>query len=297
MNRWEVSAKHSGVSLQVFLKEMLGEGVSGKQIKRLIDAGKCLLNRKPERFASRLVGAGDKVELDVSTAPSEKTRKTAPVDSSLVLYSDDDLIAYNKPAGISSDSPDLLDALQKRFGACILLHRLDKDTTGILLFARNEAAAAAVEKQFKQRIVKKTYLAFVKGTPSKSSGMIENFLGKLHVFHGQTVWGVVPRDKGLLAKTGWEIKERGKGAALLICRPETGRTHQIRVHLSNLGFPILGDHQYGGAFDGEFRPQRTLLHASEVAFQHPKSGQLITIKSPLPADFKEALKRLMGRHE
>lgn len=296
MNRWEVSGKLSGTSLQVFLKEMLGEGVSGKQIKRLIDAGKCLLNKKAERFASRLVGTGDKVELDVSKPP-EKVLQSNLGDSSRILYSDDDIIAYNKPAGVSSDSPDVMDALQKRFGACILLHRLDKDTTGILLFARNKSAAAAIEKLFKLRLVKKTYLAFVKGIPSKSSGMIENYLGKLHVFHGQTVWGVVPRDKGLPAKTGWEIKERGKGASLLICRPETGRTHQIRVHLSSFGFPILGDHQYGSSFAGDYRPQRTLLHAAEISFVHPKTGQELTVKAPLPADFKEAGKHLLGSHE
>ncbi|HEV8052187.1 MAG TPA: RluA family pseudouridine synthase [Parachlamydiaceae bacterium] len=295
MNRWEVSAKHSGVSLQVFLKEMLGEGVSGKQIKRLIDAGKCMLNRKSERFASRLVGPGDKVELDISK-PAEKVRQSNIADSTRILYSDEDIIAYNKPAGVASDSSGILDGLKKRFGACILLHRLDKETTGILLFARNEPVAAAIEKLFKQRLVKKTYLAFVKGIPSKTSGMIENSLGKLHVFHGQTVWGVVPREKGLLAKTSWEVKEKGKGSALLICRPETGRTHQIRVHLSNLGFPILGDHQYGSSFAGEYRPQRIMLHASEISFEHPKTKQPLNISSPLPDDFKEAMKLLLVSH-
>jgi 23S rRNA pseudouridine955/2504/2580 synthase/23S rRNA pseudouridine1911/1915/1917 synthase len=292
MDRWEVSQKQSGISLQVFLKEKLGEGVSAKQIKRAIDAGKCLLNGKAERFSSRLVGFGDKVELDISP-PKEKSKQVDIKESERVLYSDDDLIAYNKPASIVSDSKDLLDVLEKRFGSVILLHRLDKDTTGVLLFARNELAAKAIETLFKKRLVKKTYLAFVNGIPAKSSGVIENFLGKLHVYQGQTVWGAVLREKGLLAKTTWEIKKKGKGAALILCRPETGRTHQIRVHLSSLGHPILGDHQYGRAFTCDYRPQRVLLHAAEIVFEHPRTKQLLTIKAVLPEDFLDATKRLL----
>lgn len=296
MNRWDVLQKQSGLSLQVFLKEKLGEGVSAKQIKRAIDSGKCLLNGKPERFSSRLVGLGDKVELEISPPP-EKVKTTKTDQTARILYSDDDIIAYNKPAGIPSDSKDLLDDLQKHFGPVILLHRLDKETTGILLFARNEATARAIEAQFKKRLVKKTYLAFVNGLPIKAAGTVENFLGKLHVYQGQTVWGVVPKEKGLLAKTLWEVKKRGKGASLVICRPETGRTHQIRVHLSSLGHPILGDHQYGRSFTCDYRPNRILLHASEIVFEHPKTKHLITITTTLPDDFVEATQRLLEKHE
>lgn len=290
MNRWDVLQKQSGLSLQFFLKEKL-ETASGKQIKRLIDSGKCLLNGKPERFASRLVGVGDTVELDVSSTESKK-QNTKVGETKSILYTDEDLIAYNKPAGISSDHKDLQQYLQDRFGNAILLHRLDKETTGVLLFARNEQAAKAIEDLFKKRLVKKTYFAIVNGIPAKSSGTIENQLGKLHVYHGQAIWGEVL--KGLPAKTLWEVKKKGKGAALIICRPETGRTHQIRVHLSGLGHPILGDHQYGRSFTCSYRPQRVLLHAAEVAFEHPKTKQPILIKAPIPSDFSEAMKTLWG---
>lgn len=296
MIRWEVTQSHSGISLQVFLKEKMGGTLSAKQIKRAIDAGKCRLNGKLERFSSRLVGTGDQIELD-EVNPVEKPQHSDFDEPGRILYADEDLIAYNKPAGVSSESHDLLESMQKKFGLLILLHRLDKETTGILLFARNEPTAKAVEALFKKRLVKKTYLAFVDGLPAKPSGTIENFLGKLHICHGRCVWGVVPRDKGHTAKTSWEIKTRGKNASLLICRPETGRTHQIRIHLSGLGHPILGDSLYGRSFVCDYRPRRILLHASEIAFEHPMTKQQIVVKSSLPDDFKQAAKQLTGRNE
>lgn len=292
MNQWEVVQSQSGMSLQVFLKEMLGGTISAKQIKRAIDSGHCLLNQKRERFSSRLVGTGDIVQLQDPFPFKKVGRETAsPLDR--VLYSDDDMIAYDKSSGVLSDSKDLLEALKKRFGAVILLHRLDKETTGVLLFARNERTAKAIEALFKQRLIKKTYLAVVDGSPSQASGIIENFLGKRHAYHGQAIWGSVSEEKGMPARTHWECIEKGKEASLVRCRPETGRTHQIRVHLSGLGCPILGDYQYGSSFKCRYRPNRMLLHALEVTFHHPKDKRLITIKASLPDDFLEAAKCLL----
>lgn len=293
MDSWQVLQKQSGQSLQVFLKEKMGEGVSGKHVKRLIDAGKCRLNGRPERFASRLVGTGDKVELD-SAKPAEKPKKTNFKVLNELLYEDDDIIAYNKPSGISSDNPEMSDSLQKRFGKAILLHRLDKETTGVLLFARNEKTAQEIETLFKNRKIEKTYLALVNGVPQKKSGIIQNYLGKLHVYHGQSVWGEVPPEQGMIAKTAWETTKNGRGASLITCHPTTGRTHQIRVHLSGLGHPILGDNQYGRSFTCSYPTQRILLHAAEITFEHPKTKQSLTIKSPLPDDFVDALKCLIG---
>lgn len=286
MDRWDVQSKQSGQSLQLFLKEKLGN-VSGKQVKRLIDSGKCLLNGHPERFSSRLVGAGDVVELNYSPP-----LKAATADASSILYVDDDLIAYDKPAGMASDSQELLKQLQKQFGKVILLHRLDKETTGVLLFARHEQSAEAVEALFKKRLVKKTYLAIIDGVTKNRSGIIENHLGKLHVYQGQTIWGEVK--EGLYAKTSWEMQKSGHGASLLCCQPETGRTHQIRVHLSGLGHPILGDHQYGRSWTCKYHPQRVLLHASSVAFEHPSTKKSLVITSPIPHDFSEAMQALWG---
>lgn len=293
MDRWSVQQKQSGQSLQVFLKTML-ENLSGKQIKRLIDSGKCLLNSKPERFSSRLVGAGDIVELDASR--SDKTHESNSF-AKTILYSDDDLVIYNKPAGIASDSKNLLASVQRDFGKVVLLHRLDKETTGILLFARNESAANLIEGLFKKRLVKKDYFAIVDGIFQKPLGTIENHLGKLSVYHGQTIWGEVQPEKGLYAKTSWEVKKSGKGASLLCCRPETGRTHQIRVHLSALGHPILGDHQYGRLLTCFYRPQRILLHAAGLTFKHPVTKKSLYIEAPMPEDFKKAVQALWEKDE
>ena len=292
MGKWDVLPGQSGMSLLVFLKEKLGEGVSAKSIKRAIDAGKCFLNGKIERFSARLVGSGDRIAFEA--LPLSKKVESNPItDSTRILHKDKFLIAFNKPSGISSDSGEILAGLQKSFGPLILLHRLDKETTGILLFAREEAFAKEVEALFRKRAVKKTYLAIVDGRPAKSSGVVENFLARLHTCQGKSIWGAVSKEKGLPAKTSWEVKTKGKKASLLICRPETGRTHQIRIHLSGIGHPILGDSQYGRAFACDYRPGRILLHALEIAFVHPKTGEMIVLNAPLPEDFAQAISSLI----
>lgn len=285
MSRWIVSEKDSGQSLQAFLKSHLGQEISAKKIKRVLDAGRCTLNGRVERFGTRLVGKGDKIEC-ASFGTEVKPAKSGNGDR--ILYLDDDLIAFNKPPGMASDSKSLAAELLK-YGPVKLLHRLDKETSGILLFARNENTAKAIEGLFKQRKMAKTYYAIVDGIPKASTGVIENFLGKLKVYEGQTLWGEVSKDKGLISKTKWQLKTPGKTASLVICYPETGRTHQIRVHLSSIGHPILGDMQYGRRFKSPYKAPRVLLHAYEIEFIHPHTGKSITIKAPLPDDFAEAL--------
>jgi 23S rRNA-/tRNA-specific pseudouridylate synthase len=123
--RWKVEKEQSGMRLQAFIKGQMGESVSAKQIKHAVDAGRCLLNGKPERFASRLVGSGDIVEMD---GLQQKTATTTPGlrETTEILYLDEALLAYNKPSGVAADNPQLLKNLQQQFGSLILLHRLDK---------------------------------------------------------------------------------------------------------------------------------------------------------------------------
>nr|MBA3817181.1 RNA pseudouridine synthase [Parachlamydiaceae bacterium] len=143
---------------------------------------------------------------------------------------------------------------------------------------------------FKQRKVKKTYLAIVDGLPKSSQGIIDNFLGKISIYEGQTLYGEVSKAKGgLSARTVWKKEKTGVAASFIICYPETGRTHQLRVHLSGLGHPILGDYQYGRSFKCSFRPQRMLLHAYEITFENPVTNQLIQVIAKQPADFVEAI--------
>lgn len=292
MTEWIVSSEESGLKLQTFIKNKSPSEMTARQIKKAIEAGRCLCNGKIERFASRMVGRGDRISFDPLPEPIESMINLN--DSSYFLYADEHIIAYNKPPKIASEDGGLLSAVEKRFGKSILLHRLDKDTTGILLFARDDVTAKFMLDLFKKRNIKKTYLAIVDGVLTVTSGCIDNYLGKLKTYQGQTLWGSVPKEKGSHARTQWNVQKASSAASLIICHPETGRTHQIRVHLSELGHPILGDYQYGRSFKSNYKPERMLLHASEVNFEHPISHQLLKIAAPLPADMKTAAHQLFG---
>lgn len=292
MERWKVEAAQSGQTLLSFIKGCLGPSISAKQIKRAVDGGSCLLNGRGERFASRLVGRGDVVEF--SMPERQEKKPTGGTHSLRFLYADELVFALDKPAGMVSDGVRMKEAIGSIYPGSILLHRLDKDTTGVLLFARTPEAAEAIEKQFKQRQVAKTYYAIVDGVIKQKTGKIDNFLGKIGACHGQTLWGEVAGGKGLPAYTEWEVVKKGREATMVVCKPRTGRTHQLRVHLSGIDHPILGDSQYGKSFKCRYKPARCLLHAAEITFQHPSTGKLLTIESPFPEDFNEAAAALMG---
>ena len=277
MSVWKVAAHENGQKLSVFLKDKLGEGYSARQIKQAIEHNACRINGRVERFATAVVGKGDSIVFEDVQAKS-KTKME-------ILYQDAYLLACNKPAGVASDDPALIPA-----PGLELLHRLDKDTTGVLLWAKTPGSAKKMKELFKNRLVMKTYLAVVDGIPKDQSGHVENHSGRLHQYHGQSLWG--PVEKGFLAITDWKLEKKLRHASLLCCYPHTGRTHQIRVHLSGLGHPILGDRQYGKRFRCEFRPSRCLLHAQKIAFTHPETNSLLEITASTPADLQEALDKL-----
>jgi len=269
---WVVDGEYKLID---FLKRQLGQHISARQIKRSIENNGCLLNGKVERFASHQVHSGDRVDFDFVV------KEEIPIDISRVLYSDNHILAFNKPPGISSED----EALQIEPGLS-LIHRLDKETSGVLLFAKTEAIRKAMIELFRAKKIHKVYYAWVDGVPAKSNGIIDNYLGKRSAYAGQAIWGAVSASKGLHARTEWRLERQAKNASLLRCVPITGRTHQIRVHLSGMGHPILGDHQYGRTFRCPYRPQRCLLHASEIAFEHPATGKSLAIQAPLPEDMQ-----------
>lgn len=298
---WVVQTEESGVKLQVFLKNKL-ESFSARQIKHSVDSGNCQINGKVERFSSRLVGRGDRITFYQPVEVNQQIiNKQDQFDlSERILYTDNELIIYNKPAGISSDDPRLLSFIKKQTNGASaqLVHRLDRNTTGVLIFATNQANAEAMFALFKQRQIKKTYLAIVDGVIDRSEGVVDNFLGKINAYHGQTLYGEVSRDKGgLRARTQWKRKKAGKDVTLVACYPETGRTHQLRVHLSGAGHPILGDYQYGSSFGSHYRPTRMMLHAAEIAFIHPVTKQPVHVIAKTPKDFSEAEMRLFKTRE
>jgi RluA family pseudouridine synthase len=196
-----------------------------------------------------------------------------------------------KAEGVSSEAAGILKLLEPH-GSYYLTHRLDKETSGVLLLAKTSQAETLITDAFRKRTIRKEYLALVDGFPKESEGIIENYLGKRGSFHGQTLYGKVAKEKGRLARTKWVLSKAAKQAALLTCFPETGRTHQIRVHLSGLGHPVLGDYQYGKQFRSGIRPPRMLLHAARICFEHPVTKRQMDISAPLPLDFSKVMKTL-----
>jgi RluA family pseudouridine synthase len=239
-----------------------------------------------ERFGSAEVKEGAVVELS-----DDWDKLFAEKPSSLpVVYEDAHLLIVNKPAGwVCSD-----EQCKKTFGSKFaLIHRLDKETTGLLLIAKTNEARLKMIELFKEHKIEKLYYALVDGVPEKEQGIQESFLTKVGTFEGQTRYG--SRSTGQFAKTHWKVLAKGKQAALLACQPVTGRTHQIRVHLAELGHPILVDRQYAERFRCKYFAKRPLLHATRLKFTHPITGQPLDLEQKPPADFQAAMKELLNQ--
>ncbi|MEM8727930.1 MAG: RluA family pseudouridine synthase [Chlamydiota bacterium] len=252
-------------SLLGFLKEKTS--LSVREVKRALENGACSLNGKIERFGSTKLKIGDKATFYLP--------EKAPVGTLKILRQDRFLTLFNKPSGLVS-TPEK---------GHYLVHRLDKGTSGVLLMARTVSIKKALEALFKRRELKKVYIALVKGFPHKESGTVDNKLGKKGTFHGQIFYGA--SKIGKQAVTRYKVLKKGRRASLLELHPETGRTHQLRVHLSELGYPILGDLQYGR--DATFPKDiaRLCLHAYRLSFIHPETGKKVTVTAPLPQLFSE----------
>ncbi|WP_042280974.1 RluA family pseudouridine synthase [Candidatus Protochlamydia sp. R18] len=286
---WVVSNEESGSKLVSFLSKQLSPHYSSRQLKRMIEQNDCQVNGRIERFASTFLGTGDRVSLNLKNPQQNFNRQ---LEQSRILYEDEDLFIYDKPAEMNCDEQGIIALLKPSFPSIQLIHRLDRQTTGVLALAKNKTTFEALVNQFKQLQVSKSYQAIVDGILRPSKGHIENYLGKKHVYQGQTIWGEVPSFQGLYASTYWNCLEIGKKASLVRCFPKTGRTHQIRVHLAGLGHPILGDYQYGKKFTCLHNPPRYLLHAEEMGFIHPRTREKLIVQAILPEDFLDAYKKL-----
>lgn len=290
-----VDRREAGLRLDLFLVGAL-EGLSRKQAKRLVD-GRCVsVNGRMESMASRVLAGGEKVAVRLAEGPA-----AAPPPELALLYQDDDCAAVAKPPGVPSGptrdasrvhAARLAEGLLGR--RLTLLHRLDKDTSGVLLLGKTEAFAAALLTAFRERRVEKEYLALVRGrTPA-------SFEAASHLKEGEGGRMLVVRSGGMRADTGFRTLASAGGYSLVEARPRTGRTHQIRVHLAQAGHPILGDSLYGG--DAAVRlgareepVPRQMLHARALRFQHPVLGRDLTVEAPLPDDFRRLAEALFGR--
>jgi 23S rRNA pseudouridine1911/1915/1917 synthase len=282
-------------------------GLSRARLQSLIRDGRALVDGKPAKSASRVKG-GERVELNLPPPlPARPEAENLPLT---VLFQDRDLLVLDKAAGMVVHPAaghwrgTLVNALLHHVrdlggvGGTLrpgLVHRLDKDTSGCMVVAKNDAALAGLQAAFKTRRVEKTYLALVHGRPPKE-GRIETPYGR-HPRHRQRFTGKLRTGKP--AVTVYRVRERLQGATLLEVDLLTGRTHQIRVHLAEAGHPLLGDALYGGTRKGDARVKavqatlgRQALHAWRLAFPHPRTGGRRAFEAPLPADLGAALEAL-----
>lgn len=254
-----VSGSEKGVKLVHFVQQKLDSKPSLKKIKRLLEGNSCHINGQVERFASYRVKEGDRVTFRYQEAQQE------PIQ---ILYEDQYYRVINKPAGITSE--EIYDQL---------VHRLDKETSGVMVIAKTKEAYDQLKEQFKLRTVHKEYVALIDGIPKEHEGVVESQIAKKR----ENFWGNDP--KGKPAITHWKLCRKGNDFSEVRCYPKTGRTHQIRLHMKQLGHPVLGDYHYCREFLSAKRPKRQMLHASEIRFYHPFKEDLLTVRAPTPQDF------------
>ncbi len=298
MKTLELTADRSGERLDTFVARRCPE-LSRSHARRLIDDGLVSVHGRHGK-ASERVTAGLNVRV---TIPPPETIDLAPEAIPLtIIYQDGDIIVLDKPAGLTvhpapgHPSGTLVNAL---LAACPdlrgiagtlrpgIVHRLDKDTSGLMVVAKNDRAQRALQQQLKDRHVHKTYVTLVHGVPRPREGVIEAPIGR----HPKNRKKMAVVAGGREAITKYRVREEfpGGGCSLLEVEPVTGRTHQIRVHMSALGHAIAGDATYGRRSD---LIGRQALHASKLAFAMPVGGRQIEFESPLPPDIREAVERL-----
>ncbi len=279
---------------------------------RLIRAG-CVTVNGVTKKPRHVIRSGDVVRCEIPP-PQPITCKPEPIPLS-ILYEDADVIVLNKPPGIvvhpapGHHSGTLVNGLLhhcqdlKGIGGQLrpgIVHRLDKDTSGALVVAKDDTAHAALSRQFKKRLVQKRYLALVYGDMKTSAGVIDLPIGR-HPTNRKKMSTKSRRSRS--TETRWKIKERFSGVTLLEVDLRTGRTHQVRVHCSAIGHPVVGDAKYGGKKKWKELPSqetkdivksvhRQMLHSWQLGFTHPRTGQLMSFESPVPDDMASVLKSL-----
>ncbi len=280
---WQVSRLDGQLTLLEFLKRRFKDkDFSLRKIKGWIDAGFCTVAGRPQRFSRTQLVTGERVVLFVP-------EKQAPVQM-LFIYEDDAILVLDKPAGITCDERLVAD-LAKKNKHIELVHRLDKETTGLLICAKTADVKKYFIQQFRALAVQKSYIAIVDGLVQENNGDIQNYLGPIQRYQGHVKWGVVSSD-GHLASSHWHVLKRGKKTSLLHLEPKTGKTHQLRVHTSGMGHPILGDFTYSKTFSCTYKAPRILLHAKTLAFLHPQTHEMMQLSSELPKDIEACLKEL-----
>jgi len=295
-----VPSAAAGMRLDRFVASLPGIGTRS-QAKQLIDAGRVRVDGIARKRALPL-HAGARITVSVPLAPRARV-EPEPLPLT-VLYEDDAVIAIDKPPGIvvhpapGARRGTVVNALLHRLASVAgvgdperpgIVHRLDRDTSGVLLVARTVAALEGLARQFRERQIEKRYLAIVRGRLASATGVIDRPIGR----HPRERKRMSVRSRGgRAAVTRWKVLEYLPGATLVRLAPETGRTHQLRVHLAALGHPVVGDRLYGVRRAKGPPFSRQALHAEEIRFTHPTTGRPIVVASPLPPDLAGLLAEL-----
>jgi 23S rRNA pseudouridine1911/1915/1917 synthase len=296
--RLTADASAAGVRIDRFVAERMAE-LSRSRVAALIRDGAVLVDGRVVK-PSHVLSGGEAVTV---TVPEARPVEALPQDLPLTfLHEDDDLAVVNKASGMvvhpgaGHEDGTLVNALLHRFGPLStiggeqrpgIVHRLDKETSGCLVVARNDATHAALSAQFAGRETEKIYYAVVQGVPSPRTGRVENFMARNP--GNRLQMAVVPAAQGKHAVTDYAVEHHGAQWALVRCTLHTGRTHQIRVHLKSLGHPLLGDEVYAKPARQPVRVPRLMLHAWRLGFTHPRTGQRLTFTAALPEEFRDFL--------
>ena len=295
-----IIAQESADRIDALLAQNVPE-LTRSAAQRLLDAGAVSVDGRPVKKNYKC-SAGDRIELRLpETREAELVPQDIPLD---IVYEDGDVVVVNKPRGMvvhpAPGHPDatLVNALMHHCGASLsgiggekrpgIVHRIDKDTSGLLIAAKNDFSHLSLSAQLADRSLSRVYEAVVRGNFREDSGTVDAPVGR----HPTDRKKMAVTDKNSRpAVTHWEVIARYRGYTHIRCRLETGRTHQIRVHMAHIGHPLLGDHVYGAP-----RPDKGLegqcLHARELKFIHPRTGEPVHIQTELPPYFLDVLKKL-----
>ena len=304
----EVNKADAGARLDAYLATHV-DGWSRARLQRLIEAGDVLVNSKLAK-ASYKVSANDEIEVELTPPPkSNFTPENIPLE---IIFEDDHIIVINKPAGLvvhpaaGVNSGTLANALAYHFQQLAntgsarpgIVHRLDKDTSGLLVAAKTEAAHESLGEQFRAREVFKSYVALVYGAVKQPSGRIEQPIARDP--RNRTRMAIVPGGRGALSL--YKTRHSYDAFTLLDVELKTGRTHQIRVHLAWLKHPVVADQLYGGGRENSVRDvqlrarirklKRQFLHAEQLGFKHPQTGEPMKFVAPLPSELTQFLELL-----
>lgn len=290
-------------------------GLSRERIKALIEEGRVELAGKSVSQASLKAVEGTAFAVRIpQAAPAEATAQDIPLD---VVFEDEFLIVVDKPAGLvvhpAAGNPDgtLVNALLHHCAGQLsgiggvarpgIVHRIDKDTSGLLVVAKTDAAHEGLARQFADHSIERAYKAVTGGVPVPPAGTVRGAIGRSS--HDRKKMALVEEGRGKHAVTHYRTLEALDGAALVECRLETGRTHQVRVHLASIGHALLGDPVYGRP-PARIRPilqrlgfNRQALHAAELGFMHPVSGEPLRFASPTPVDMRELIVELCAQEQ